>query len=157
MCHDPGMRRMSGPAWGGDRERLEAIVADRNSAQSLFGGRRWSWPRPQAAHGPKIVRAPARIQALPVGWQRRFMRLGSTGCYSTDAQAGQSAGRRADCRPIDRAHSRGTTRRDHPLHRPSDGGRHGAGGQHGAKDLDLNVFERGSTVTTKSSDGGKLV
>src|SRR5215471_19050604 len=122
MCHSWGMRNgVEVRLKPGDRERLEAVLADRNSPQKHVWRARIILATAEGCGTTEVMRRAGVSKPCVWRWQRRFMESGSTGwCMTRHASP---AKRRC---PItssatDRAHARRSPGRDHTLDQSSDG------------------------------------
>jgi len=90
----------------GDRERLEAVVADRNRAQKHVWRAQIILATAAGCGTAEIMRRADVSKPCVWRWQRRFMEAGVDALLQRqDAQAWQSASARADRRVTGRAHA----------------------------------------------------
>ena len=141
--HGSDFVRWSGDAKGvevrlgpGDRERLEAVVADRNRAQKHVWRAQIILATAEGCGTAEVMRRAGVSKPCVWRWQRRFMEAGVDGLLRDKTRKpGKAPVPDPMVGAIGRAHARRAAGRDHALDQPGDGRGHGAGDQHGAEDL----------------------
>jgi hypothetical protein len=139
MCHSWGMRNgVEVRLRPGDRERLEAVLVDRNSPQKHVWRARIILATAEGCGTTEVMRRAGVSKPCVWRWQRRFMEAGVDELVHDKTRKPGKAPvpDHVVARLIERTLG-DPRKRDHALDQSNDGQCHGLGDQHGAENLAL--------------------